>query len=142
MSSTNSEQFLWVVVVQLYVEGWDLRQTEFRKITGTVPLIMAYSEVLEKEARDSKCTWDENVSTRDYVYQVCSYDGCLELYDMTEGSGIFGTHHRFIGNYEAKNCYFLPATDELVVSSIDGIWVFDAAAMKSKKLLNNEKDIS
>ena len=95
---------------------------------------LSYSEVLEKEARDSKCAWDELMTTRDYIYQVCSFDGCLELYDMTEGRGIFGTHHRFIGNYDAKNCYFLPATDELVVSCIDGVWVFDAAAMKSKKL--------
>ena len=95
---------------------------------------LSYSEVLEMEARDSKCAWDENVSTRDYVYQVCSYDGCLELYDMTDGCGIFGTHHRFVGNYETKNCYFLPATDQLVVSSGNGVWVFDAAAMKSKKL--------
>lgn len=95
---------------------------------------LSYSEVLEKEARDSKCAWDWNVSERDYIYQVCSLDGCLELYDMTEGRGIFGTHHRFIGNYEAKNCYFLPATDQLLVSCIDGVWVFDAAPMKAKKL--------
>ena len=95
---------------------------------------LAYSEVLEYEARDSKCAWDGLVSDRDYVYQVCSLDGCLELYDMTDGRGIFGTHHRFIGNYEVKNCYFLPSTDELVVTSYDGVWVLDAAAMKSKKL--------
>ena len=95
---------------------------------------VSYSEVLEMEARDSKCAWDANVSERDYVYQVCSIDGCLELYDMTDGRGIFGTHHRFIGNCEAKNCYFLPTTDQLVVSCYDGVWVFDAAAMKSKKL--------
>ena len=86
------------------------------------------------EARDSKCAWDGLVSERDYVYQVCSIDGGLELYDMTEGRGIFGTYHRFVGNSEAKNCYFLPATDELVVTSYDGVWVLDAAAMKSKKL--------
>lgn len=101
-------------------------------VVGLEPL--SYSEVLEEEARDSKCAWDEKVSERDYVYQVCSIDGCLELYDMTDGRGIFGTHHRFIGNYNAQNCYFLPATDQLVVSCMDGIWVFDAAAMKSKKL--------
>jgi hypothetical protein len=101
-------------------------------VVGLEPL--SYSEVLEEEARDSKCAWDENVSERDYVYQVCSLDGCLELYDMTDGRGIFGTHHRFIGNYEAKTCHFLPATDQLVVSCMDGVWVFDAAAMKSKKL--------
>jgi len=95
---------------------------------------LSYSEVLEKEARDSKCAWDENVFERDYIYQVCSCDGCLELFDMTDGRGIFGTHHRFIGNNEAKNCYFLPATDQLVVTSFDGVWVFDAAAMKAKKL--------
>ena len=95
---------------------------------------LAYSEVLEEEARDSKCAWDWNVYERDYVYQVCSLDGCLELYDMTDGRGIFGTYHRFIGNYDAKNCYFLPATDELVVTSYDGVWVLDAAAMKAKKL--------
>jgi hypothetical protein len=95
---------------------------------------LSYSEVLEKEARDSKCAWDENVSERDYIYQVCSLDGCLELFDMTDGRGIFGTHHRFIGNYEVKNCYFLPATDQLVVSCIDGVWILDAAAMKAKKL--------
>ena len=53
---------------------------------------------------------------------------------MTDGRGIFGTYHRFIGNYDAKNCYFLPATDELVVTSYDGVWVLDAAAMKAKKL--------
>ena len=53
---------------------------------------------------------------------------------MTDGRGIFGTHHRFIGNEEAKNCYFLPATDALIVSCIDGVWVLDAAAMKAKKL--------
>lgn len=94
---------------------------------------LAYSEVLEKEARGSKCAWDELVSDCDYVYQVCSYDGGLELFDMTEGRGIFGTYHRFVGNNEAKNCYFLPATDELVVTSYDGVWVLDAAAMKSKK---------
>ena len=95
---------------------------------------LSYSEVLEEEARDSKCAWDEKVSERDYVYQVCSIDGCLELLDMTDGRGIFGTHHRFIGNYVAKNCYFLPTTDQLVVSCIDGVWVFDAATMKAKKL--------
>ena len=95
---------------------------------------LSYSEVCEEEARDSKCAWDWNVPERDYIYQVCSTDGCLELYDMTEGRGIFGTHHRFIGNETAKNCYFLPATDELVVSSYDGVWVLDAAAMKAKKL--------
>lgn len=95
---------------------------------------LSYSEVLEEEARDSKCAWDWNVPERDYVYQVCSLDGCLELYDMTDGRGIFGTHHRFIGNYEAKNCYFLPAADALIVSCIDGVWVLDAAAMKAKKL--------
>ena len=95
---------------------------------------LAYSEVLEKEARDSKCAWDGLMTTRDYVYQVCSYDGFLELYDMTEGRGIFGTRHRFVSNSAAKNCYFLPATDQLVVSNNDGVWVFDAAAMKSKKL--------
>ena len=95
---------------------------------------LSYSEVLEKEARDSKCAWDWNVPERDYVYQVCSLDGCLELYDMTDGRGIFGTHHRFVFNEEAKNCYFLPATDQLVVSCIDGVWVLDAAAMKAKKL--------
>lgn len=95
---------------------------------------LSYSEVLEMEARDSKCAWDGLVSERDYVYQVCSIDGGLELYDMTEGRGIFGTYHRFVGNSEAKNCYFLPATDELVVTSYDGVWVLDAAAMKSKKL--------
>ena len=94
---------------------------------------VSYSEVLEMEARDSKCAWDENVSDRDYVYQVCSLDGGLELYDMTDGRGIFGAYHRFIGNYEVKNCYFLPATDELVVSCIEGVWVLDAAAMKAKK---------
>ena len=95
---------------------------------------LSYSEVLEMEARNSKCAWDWNVSERDYVYQVCSLDGGLELYDMTDGRGIFGTYHRFIGNDEAKNCYFLPATDELVVTSYDGVWVLDAAAMKAKKL--------
>ena len=95
---------------------------------------VSYSEVLEEEARDSKCVWDEVMTERDYVYQVCSLDGCLELFDMTDGRGIFGTYHRFIGNYEAKNSHFLPATDELVVSSIDGVWVFDAAAMKAKIL--------
>ena len=94
---------------------------------------VSYSEVLEMEARDSKCAWDGNVSERDYIYQVCSLDGYLVLYDMTDGRDIFGTQHRFIGNYEAKNCYFLPATDQLVVSCIDGVWVFDAAAMKAKK---------
>ena len=94
---------------------------------------LSYSEVCEEEARDSKCAWDWNVPERDYIYQVCSLDGCLELYDMTEGRGIFGTHHRFIGNDEAKNCYFLPATDELIVSCIDGVWVLDAAEMKAKK---------
>ena len=95
---------------------------------------VSYSEVLEEEARDSKCAWDEVMTENDYIYQVCSLDGCLELFDMTDGRGIFGTYHRFIGNYEVKNCHFLPATDELVVSSIDGVWVFDAAAMKAKKL--------
>ena len=95
---------------------------------------VSYSEVLEEEARNSKCAWDEVMTERDYVYQVCSLDGALELYDMTEGRGIFGTYHRFIGNNEAKNCYFLPATDELVVTSYDGVWVLDAAAMKAKKL--------
>ena len=95
---------------------------------------VSYSEVLEEEARDSKCAWDEVMTEHDYVYQVCSLDGCLELFDMTDGRGIFGTYHRFIGNYEVKNCHFLPATDELVVSSIDGVWVLDAAAMKAKKL--------
>lgn len=94
---------------------------------------LSYSEVLEKEARGSKCAWDWNVPERDYIYQVCSFDGCLELYDMTDGRGIFGTHHRFIGNYEAKNCYFLPTADALIVSCIDGVWVLDAAAMKAKK---------
>ena len=94
---------------------------------------LSYSEVCEEEARDSKCAWDWNVPERDYIYQVCSLDGCLELYDMTEGRGIFGTHHRFIGSDEAKNCYFLPATDELIVSCIDGVWVLDAAEMKAKK---------
>ena len=101
-------------------------------VVGLEPL--SYSEVCEKEARDSKCAWDGLVSDRDYVYQVCSYDGGLELYDMTAGRGIFGTYHRFVGNNEAKSCYFLPATDELVVTSYDGVWVLDAAAMKSKKL--------
>lgn len=95
---------------------------------------VSYSEVLEMEARGSKCVWDGNVSERDYIYQVCSIDGCLELFDMTDGRGIFGTHHRFTGNYNTQNCYFLPATDQLVVSCIDGVWVFDAAAMKAKKL--------
>ena len=94
---------------------------------------LSYSEVCEEEARDSKCAWDWNVPERDYIYQVCSLDGCLELYDMTEGRGIFGTHHRFIGSDEAKNCYFLPVTDELIVSCIDGVWVLDAAEMKAKK---------
>ena len=94
---------------------------------------LSYSEVCEEEARDSKCAWDWNVPERDYIYQVCSTDGCLELYDMTEGRGIFGTYHRFIGSDEAKNCYFLPATDELIVSCIDGVWVLDAAEMKAKK---------
>lgn len=101
-------------------------------VVGLEPL--SYSEVLEIEARDSKCAWDELVSDRDYIYQVCSIDGGLELYDMTEGRGIFGTYHRFVGNNEAKSCYFLPATDELVVTSYDGVWVLDAAAMKSKRL--------
>ena len=95
---------------------------------------LSYSEVLEEEARGSKCAWDGLVSHRDYVYQVCSIDGCLELYDMTDGRGIFGSHHRFVGNSEAKNCYFLPATDQLIVTSYDGVWVFDAAAMKAKKI--------
>ena len=99
-------------------------------VVGLEPL--SYSEVLEEEARDSKCAWDGLVSDRDYVYQVCSIDGYLELYDMTDGRGIFGTKHRFVGNSEAKNCYFLPATDELVVTSYDGVWVLDAAAMKGK----------
>ena len=101
-------------------------------VVGLEPL--SYSEVLEIEARDSKCAWDELVTERDYIYQVCSIDGGLELYDMTEGRGIFGTYHRFVGNNEAKSCYFLPATDELVVTSYDGVWVLDAAAMKSKRL--------
>ena len=95
---------------------------------------LSYSEVLEEEARDSKCAWDELVSDRDYVYQVCSLDGCLELYDMTDGRGIFGSHHRFVVGNDVKSCYFLPATDQLVVTSYDGVWVFDAAAMKAKKI--------
>lgn len=95
---------------------------------------LSYSEVLEMEARGSKCAWDELTAERDYIYQICSYDGCLELFDMTDGRGIFGTHHRFIGNNEAKSCYFLPATDQLVVTSYDGVWIFDAAAMKAKKM--------
>ena len=83
---------------------------------------VSYSEVLEEEARDSKCVWDEVMTERDYVYQVCSLDGYLELFDMTDGRGIFGTYHRFIGNYEAKNSHFLPATDELVdpLSTVSG----------------------
>ena len=94
---------------------------------------VSYSEVLEMEARDSKCAWDGNVSERDYIYQVCSLDGYLVLYDMTDGRDIFSTRHRFAGSIVAKNCYFLPETDELVVSCDDGVWVFDAAAMKAKK---------
>lgn len=95
---------------------------------------LSYSEVLEVEARDSKCAWDEVVTDRDYVYQFCAYDGYMQLYDMTAGRCIFGARHRFVGNSAAKNCHFLPATDQLVISALEGVWVFDAAALKARKL--------
>lgn len=101
-------------------------------VVGLEPV--TYSEVLEVEARGSKCVWDGVMKERDYVYQVCSLDGYMELFDMTAGSGIFGTRHRFVGGNEARNCHFLPATDQLVVSCLNGVWVFDAAAMKAKKM--------
>lgn len=97
-------------------------------VVGLEPV--TYSEVLEVEARGSKCVWDEVMKERDYVYQVCTLDGYMELFDMTAGRGVFGTRHRFIGANEARNCHFLPATDQLVVSCLNGVWVFDAAAMK------------
>ena len=100
-------------------------------VVGLDPL--SYSEVIIMEARDSKCAWDEAMKERDYVYQVCGYDGFFELFDMTAGNTIFGANHRFIGGNEAKNCHFLPATDQLVVSALDGVWVFDAAAIKAKR---------
>ena len=72
---------------------------------------------------------------RESVWSHCPVLRSLKRRPETRNvRGNFGTHHRFIGNYEAKTCHFLPATDQLVVSCIDGVWVFDAAVMKSKKL--------
>lgn len=98
---------------------------------------VSYSEVLEEEARGSKCVWDEAVTDCDYVYLVNAIGdaigGFIELLDMTGGRGIFGTEHIFVGQNKAKNCHFLPASDQLVISCLTGIYVLDAAEMKSKK---------
>ena len=51
---------------------------------------------------------------------------------MTLGDCIFASCHRFFGSNEAKNCHFLPATDQLVVSALDGVWLFDAKRFREK----------
>ena len=103
-------------------------------VVGLDPL--SYSEVCEIEARGAKCAWDATMKERDYVYQVCTYDGYFELFDMTEGDCIFASCHRFFGSNEAKICHFLPASDELVVSALDGVWLFDAKRFREKGALN------
>ena len=103
---------------------------------------IGYSEVCEEEARGSKCAWDELVTDRDYVWQVCPLDanqlqyyGWLHLFDMTSGKPIFATIHSFNEVYHNQviKCHHLPASDKLLVVGTKGVWMLDAKEMKSKR---------
>ena len=102
---------------------------------------IGYSEVCEEEARGSKCAWDELVTDRDYVWQVCPLDanqlqyyGWLQLFDMTSGKPIFATIHSFNDVYHNPviKCHHLPASDKLLVVGTKGVWMLDAKEMKRK----------
>lgn len=95
---------------------------------------VGYSEVLELEARGSKCVWDELVKDRDYVYQICWGNRLLVLYDMTRGEAIYGTRQEFDVTNGVVACHFLPATNQLLVTAFSGIYILDAAELKAKGL--------
>ena len=95
---------------------------------------VGYSEVLELEARGSKCVWDELVKDRDYVYQICRGNRLLVLYDMTRGEAIYGTRQEFDVTNGVVACHFLPATNQLLVTAFGGIYILDAAELKAKGL--------
>ena len=96
---------------------------------------VSYSKVYIGETRGMECAWDELVKDRDYVYKICTLQGYpyLELYDMTTSDLIYAIPHEFLYYYNLPvDCHFLPATDQLAVTTLQGIWLFNAAEFKKK----------
>ncbi len=96
---------------------------------------LTYSKVYIGETRGStESTWDELVQDRDYVYKICTLQDYpyLELYDMTKSDLIYAIPHIFLLTNQLVDCHFLPATNQLAVTSIQGVWLFNAADIKNK----------
>lgn len=102
---------------------------------------VSYSEVLEEEARGSKCAWDGNSPDRDLIYQVCpTKPYLLEMFDMTKGELVLATYSElhYITNHGFKhfsdlmNCHFRKSTDQLVVVSMNGIYLLNATDLKKR----------
>jgi hypothetical protein len=96
---------------------------------------VSYSKVYIGETRGTESAWDELVQDRDYVYKICTLQDYpyLELYDMTKSDLIYAIPHEFLYYYNLLvDCHFLPATDQLAVTTLQGIWLFNAADFKNK----------
>ena len=93
---------------------------------------VTYSKVIIEETRGSMNVWDELVQDKDYVYKIHNMGAFLELLDMTKSEVVFASSHH-IGDWnQLMNCHFLPTTDQLVLTEVQGIWIYNAAAIKNE----------
>ena len=97
---------------------------------------VTYSKVYIGETRGMESAWDELVKDRDYVYKICTLQEYpyLELYDMTRSDLIYAVPHEFLYSNLLVDCHFLPLTDQLAVTTVQGIWLFNAADIKNKAI--------
>lgn len=86
-----------------------------------------YSKVIVLvEARDSEAAWDCTSSSRSLVYHIT--DEFFFLLDMDRGEPIFFSY--YIGPSQPCNVYHLPANDQLMLATWDGIYFYDASVLK------------
>ena len=93
-----------------------------------------YSVVIMGDARDSKAAWDCTSSSRSLVYHVCGFNHMFLLLDMERGEPIFYNYHIWSDYYNKPcNVYHLPASDQLMITAWNGIYLFDASVMKKER---------
>ena len=124
-----------------YYAGGNIMDMQFSRLANKVFISTApacecvidldtdtYSEVFPAESRNSKAAWDYSSSQRSWVYQVCALDRHFLLLDMDKSGAVFYCDHIW---YDTPcNIYHLATPDQVLVATMDGIYLLDASRMK------------
>ena len=95
----------------------------------TLEPVVSYSTVTDAESRETRATWDLTNSDRCLIYQASSLTNQFWLLDMDNTDCVFYSNHIW---RNMVSIHHIKDTEQLVIVTSFGIWIFDAAYMKKR----------